>query len=530
MNKVLYIILISLFSLTIFSCAKEEEKKAPVIAEVYPVTTPTSDPSPDYTFSSTKAGTITYGGSCSSGTTSATSGNNTITFLTLSDGTYSDCTIIVTDSDGNASNTLAITSFIVNTTTDTTRPTAIAAGSSHTCALLDNASVKCWGKNNKGQLGINSSANMGDDSGEMAALPTVNLGTGRTATAIDAGSFHSCALLDNASVKCWGRNNYGQLGINNSANMGDDSGEMAVLPSIDLGTGRTATAIAAGEYHSCALLDNASVKCWGNNNRGQLGINSSSHMGDDSGEMAVLPSIDLGTGRTATAIDAGGSHTCALLDNASVKCWGHNNSGNLGIDNNTNMGDDSGEMAVLPTVNLGTGRTATAIALGYYYSCALLDNASVKCWGHNSLGQLGIDNTTDMGDDSGEMAVLPSIDLGTGRTATAIAAGYYHSCALLDNASVKCWGYNNKGQLGIGNKTTMGDDSGEMAVLPSIDLGTGRTVTAIAAGEYHSCALLDNASVKCWGKNNSGQLGINSSAHMGDGSGEMGDNLPVVDL
>jgi len=113
MNKVLYIILISLFSVILTSCAKEEEKEGPVLTEVYPVTTPTSDPSPNYTFSSTKAGTITYGGSCSSGTTSATSGNNTITFLTLSDGTYSDCTIIVTDSDGNASNTLEITSFTV---------------------------------------------------------------------------------------------------------------------------------------------------------------------------------------------------------------------------------------------------------------------------------------------------------------------------------------------------------------------------------------------------------------------------------
>ena len=120
MNKILYIVLISLLSLTVISCADKEEEKteAPVIAEVYPVTTPTSDPSPNYTFSSTKAGTITYGGSCSSGTTSATIGNNTITFLTLSAGTYSDCTIIVTDSDGNASNTLAITSFTVTVTPD----------------------------------------------------------------------------------------------------------------------------------------------------------------------------------------------------------------------------------------------------------------------------------------------------------------------------------------------------------------------------------------------------------------------------
>ena len=136
MKKVLHIILVSLFSLTIFSCAKEEEKEAPVIAEVYPVTTPTDDPSPNYTFSSTKAGTITYGGSCSSGTTSATSGNNTITFTSLSAGTYSDCTIIVTDSDGNASNTLAVTSFTV---TDT--PDCCSSGSAIIKGLVeDNAS------------------------------------------------------------------------------------------------------------------------------------------------------------------------------------------------------------------------------------------------------------------------------------------------------------------------------------------------------------------------------------------------------
>ena len=121
MNKVLYIILISLFSLTVFSCSEDKEESttdttAPVIAEVTVVTTPTTDSTPNYTFSSTEAGTITYGGSCSSGTTTATSGNNTITFIALSEGTYSNCTIVVKDSAGNASNTLAVTTFIVNTT------------------------------------------------------------------------------------------------------------------------------------------------------------------------------------------------------------------------------------------------------------------------------------------------------------------------------------------------------------------------------------------------------------------------------
>ena len=155
MKKILHIILISLFSLTVFSCAKEEKKtESPVIAEVYPVRTPTDDPSPDYTFSSTKPGTITYEGSCSSGTTSATSGNNTITFLTLSDGTYSDCTILVTDSDGNTSNTLAVTSFIVDTThgdDDTTSSSsggkfvAVGMPDGHPKQIITSTSNNLWG-------------------------------------------------------------------------------------------------------------------------------------------------------------------------------------------------------------------------------------------------------------------------------------------------------------------------------------------------------------------------------------------------
>ena len=134
MKKVIFVFLIFCFSLTIISCSdvKEEhsatattttDTTAPVIAEVTVVTTPTNDNTPNYTFSSTEAGTITYGGSCSSGTTSATSGNNTITFTSLSDGTYSNCTIIVKDSAGNSSNTLAITSFEV-------LPSYVAVGSS----------------------------------------------------------------------------------------------------------------------------------------------------------------------------------------------------------------------------------------------------------------------------------------------------------------------------------------------------------------------------------------------------------------
>jgi len=127
--------------------------------------------------------------------------------------------------------------------------------------------------------------------------------------------------------------------------------------------------------------------------------------------MAQLTGINLGTGRTATSISAKSYNTCAVLDDGSVKCWGRNKYGELGIDNTTDMGDNPGEMAQLTGINLGIGRTATAITTGQTHSCAKLDNGVVKCWGRNNMGQLGIDNTTDMGDDPGEMASLPSVHL-----------------------------------------------------------------------------------------------------------------------
>ena len=438
--------------------------------------------------------------------------------------TYSNITITITTASGY------IFTQTFDLTVNASSATIISIRSYHTCAVLDNGSAKCWGHNQYGRLGIDNETQMGDDTGEMSQLTGINLGTGRTATSISAGEYHTCALLDNGAVKCWGFNRYGQLGIDSNTDMGDDSGEMAQLIGIDLGTGRTATSISAGWGHTCALLDNGAVKCWGYNLRGQLGIGNTDNMGDNSSEMANLPSINLGTGRTATAISLGGHHSCSVLDNGAAKCWGLNNHGQLGIDNTTDMGDGSGEMSQLTGINLGTGRTAISISAGQNHTCAVLDDGSAKCWGRNDRGHLGIDNDTHMGDGSGEMTLLTGIDLGTDRTATAVSAGVSHTCALLDNGAVKCWGYNGNGQLGIDNETDMGDGSGEMAQLTGINLGTGRTATAIAAGGNISCAKLDNSSVKCWGSNYVGQLGIDSDDDMGDDSGEMGDNLPSVKL
>ncbi len=403
----------------------------------------------------------------------------------------------------------------------------VTAGGTHSCAILPTGHVKCWGSGFNGQLGQGSTADVGDQPGEMAALAPVNLGAGRTATAVSAGEGHTCALLDDGSVKCWGTGASGVLGQGSTANLGDQGGEMAALAPVNLGAGRTATAISAGSVHTCALLDDGSVKCWGRGTDGRLGQGSTANLGDQGGEMAALAPVNLGAGRTATAISAGASHTCALLDDGSVKCWGSALTGQLGQGSTANLGDQPGEMAALAPVNLGAGRTATAISAGSLHTCAVLDDGTVKCWGYNASGQLGQGSTADVGDQPGEMAALAPVDLGAGRTAVTISAGLLHTCALLDDATVKCWGSGANGRLGQDSTATLGDEPGEMAALAPVDLGAGRLGTAVDAGFTHTCAVLDDASVKCWGNGGNGRLGQDSTASLGDEPGEMAALAPV---
>ena len=192
-------------------------------------------------------------------------------------------------------------------------------------------------------------------------------------------------------------------------------------------------------------------------------------------------------------VDAGGTHTCVVLDDASLKCFGSSSSGQIGSGGTASLGDAPAEMgnALLP-VNLGTGRTVRAVSTGTAHTCALLDDGTVKCFGEGDGGRLGRGSTTDAGRSAASMgnALLP-INLGTGRTAKAIATGAAHTCALLDDDSVKCWGANDDGQLGLGDADARGDAANEMGDnLPTVDLGVpaGVRVTAIAAGDVHTCA------------------------------------------
>ncbi|MEM9517152.1 MAG: hypothetical protein AAGA42_20055, partial [Actinomycetota bacterium] len=412
----------------------------------------------------------------------------------------------------------------------------VAMGVQHVCARSAKGDVRCWGSNSSGQLGIGNTNDIGDNGGEMGNnLAPVDLGTDRTAAALAAGFSHSCAILDDASVKCWGDNSFGQLGVGNTLHLGDNANEMGDnLPTVDLGNGRTATAITAGLGHTCALLDDGTVKCWGINTIGQLGQGDFIGRGDNAGEMGDnLAPIDLGAGRTAVGISASFIHTCALLDNGLVKCWGANSGGQLGLGDTVDRGWGANQMGdSLPVAALGTGRTANSVSAGSAHTCALLDDSTVKCWGSGTFGALGYGDAAVRGDGPGEMGDnLPTVDLGTARSAVAIAAGGSHSCARLDDLSLKCWGFNTNGQLLLGDVVTRGDNVGEMGDnLPPLDFGNDRFVTAVSASVGATCAVLDTNRISCWGLNTLGQLGRGNTDAYGDDAGENAQNVGTVNV
>jgi alpha-tubulin suppressor-like RCC1 family protein len=386
----------------------------------------------------------------------------------------------------------------------------IAAGDLHTCAVTSGGDVRCWGDGAYGRLGYANSTDIGDNE-SPDSIGVVYLGPGRTATAITAGNAHTCTLLDDGSVRCWGLGSSGRLGYGNTASIGDTETPGSVAP-VDLGVGRTARAITAGNAHTCAVLDDGSVRCWGLGTSGRLGYGNTATIGDDETPASVAP-VYLGAGRTAKAITAGDAHTCALLDDGSVRCWGLGTSGRLGYGNTVTVGDDETPGSVVP-VFLGAGRTARAISAGDSHTCAVLDDATLRCWGDGADGRLGYGNTATIGDDEFPGS-RPPVGLGAGRSAVSVSAGGSHTCAVLDNATLRCWGDGANGRLGYGNTASIGDDE-QPQTVGGVDLGAGRGARAVSAGLAHSCATLDDGSVRCWGNGAFGRLGYGNTTSIGD--------------
>jgi alpha-tubulin suppressor-like RCC1 family protein len=282
----------------------------------------------------------------------------------------------------------------------------------------------------------------------------------------------SCAVTYDRRVKCWGSNAFGQLGQGHKNHVGDGPGEMgATLPYTSLGSARTVQQMCTGSAHACVLLDDGSVKCWGKNSFGQLGLGDVATRGDDPNEMGdLLPAVslgNLGTGVTIEQLDCGAQHTCIRTSEGKVKCWGSNSLGSLGLGlgASTHVGVSASQMGDnLPFVNMGTNRAAKFLSLSLYRTCVWLDNDKIKCWGSNDVGQLGIGSKISgvgIGDAANEMGDnLPYVDLGAGLLPKQMGSGNKHTCVLFTNDRIKCWGSNDAGQLGLGDVNDRGDQPG----------------------------------------------------------------------
>ena len=342
---------------------------------------------------------------------------------------------------------------------------AIAGGGGHLCTVSAGNALACSGFNGFGQLGDGKPTLRGAPSSPITGLAP--------ATAIAAGGTHSCALLADHTVACWGDNTFGQLG---DGSLVERSRPVAVegVPH--------ATAIVAGGNHSCAVLaDQQTVACWGANFFGQLGDGTNDSRG--SARAVVDASGAKLTGVTQLA--AAGDHTCALVGNGGVMCWGRNLSGQNG---NGGINDSNLPIAV----SMLTG--ASAVTAGIQHACAINAMNTVECWGDDGVAQLGGGN---MSSTTPVVTAFKGMDQ--------ISAHYAFTCGRVQSShTVGCWGFGGDGELGDGAHQTSG----------TLRQAKGVTdVVKVASGDGHACAIKSDGTLRCWGASYTGQVGDNGYDH-----------------
>jgi len=339
---------------------------------------------------------------------------------TLHQAESMECSIDLSDYVGTS--TIRYEFVPADSSTAGTHTSVLATGSGHSCAILDNGSAMCWGLDNYGQLGDG-----GDTTNRNKPTTYVSIEDGQSVTQIYAKQSRTCIVLNDNTASCWGFNEDGQAG--------DDSTNRYKSPSakVQFPDGKRVKSMGMGLKHTCAILEDDTLTCWGLDSHGALGNGDS-----DTSDKYTPQTITTPSDRKVVKVEPGAMHTCILLDDGGVMCWGRDNLGQLG------NGDTSDTIhAPSSNVELPEGRAATDLSVGDHHSCALLDNGSVACWGQNNHGQLGDNTTTNR-----PIPIYPYLPAGS--LAVSVAVGPFNTCAILENSSLYCWGHNGYGRLGIG--------------------------------------------------------------------------------
>ena len=363
------------------------------------------------------------------------------------------------------------------------------ARNQQSCAIYDNGSLYCWGRNDNSQLGL------GYGSGRVEQPQHVDLGSGRTITSLgvdDSGAegwsnnAHSCAVLDNGDLVCWGANEEGQLGLGNT------STNVSVPTVVDVGSGLTTISVSTGHSATCALLSDQSVKCWGKNDDGQLGL------GNNSANDVLTPHpVTFSGSSTPISLHAGRNEFCARLDNGSVACWGANTYGQFGLGNSTSQNSPI-------SLSIPAGRTITSMSVSKEFLCLSLDNGSIVCAGKNNIFQLGT-GTTSAQESTWQYVA------GLGTSAHSVELAAQMGCAHLVNGSVVCWGKDEWGLFGNDVASAYGTPRYGRTASEFVNFGVGRTAASLSMNFRHACAVLDNGDLTCWARNHKSQLGLGNT-------------------
>jgi alpha-tubulin suppressor-like RCC1 family protein len=339
---------------------------------------------------------------------------------------------------------------------------AAAGGGIHTAVVLNDGTVRTFGLNSDGQLGVNDAASR--------STPVQVFGISSSATAVACGYKHTAVLLADGTVRTFGRNNTGQLGDNTTVSKS--------TPVQVFGISSSATAVTCGKYHTAVLLSDGTVRTFGDGNSGRLG--------DNTNVDKKTPVQVWGISSSATAVAGGGYHTAVLLADGTVRTFGYNAQGQLG--DNTTVSKST------PVQVWDISSSATAVSCGRDHIAVLLADGTVRTFGSNDFGQLGIDNLVSR--------LTPVQVFGISSSATAIACGDQHTVILLANGTVMTIGRNNNGQLGI--NVTAGT-----RMTPVQVFGISSSAVAIACGGAHTAVLLADGTVRMFGNNTQGSLGVN---------------------
>jgi alpha-tubulin suppressor-like RCC1 family protein len=356
------------------------------------------------------------------------------------------------------------------------------AGDDHTCAI-DGVALACWGDDSSGQLGDGT---IGSPASEPTPAAVVGVGPvsgpGRV-TGVSAGGAHTCVSEDPAITKCWGSDLSGQLGDGTAA-----APAATATPAVtDIQRARVTT----GDAHTC-VFEPKKLECFGDDASGQLGDGVVGYPIADA-VPATVPGFtnpkSAKVALAATDLSHGADHRCVIEVGGALRCWGSDYTGQLG-DGTL----QSPAVSLVPSIVPGASGSLD-VAAGGGHTCAVLPGGTVRCWGYDSVGQVG-DGDAGLPD-----VVLTPVTVDGLSGAIAVTAGDRHSCALVVGGSVRCWGYDGDGQIGDGVITTPAANSSAVPVVGVSD------AVSVSAGARHTCAVRATGSVVCWGADDVGQLG-----------------------